>query len=390
MDEKIKQLFTLLPKMDEKTVDFERIKETILSPFYHGLISTMQNPLYHAEGNVYTHTEMVTQALVETDQFGKEEKSVRLCLFLAALFHDVGKIKTTRLENGAWTSPHHAEAGERAVRAYLWNELGLSGTKERVLLREAVCSYIRYHMKPSYLPEYTNARRTALRYASEGELLPLFSLFRLCLLAEADARGRISDDLASSLEKIAFTRELIREYACENGAYPFPTRHTKFSYLSGKNISPELAFYDDTKFEVVMLSGLPGVGKDTYISDRLHGMREISLDKIRTQMKISPSEPQGAVIAHAREQARELLRKQIPFVWNATNLTDEVRQNQVELFSKYGARTKIIYLECDYGENLLRNRNREAYVPEQVIERLVSKTRPPRPYEAHSVEWEFV
>ena len=379
-----------MPLSREKTPDWTYINEGLISPFLSGLQATEQNPIYHGEGSVYAHTRMVVEALLSMDGFWEEKDEVRLALFLGALFHDVGKIKTTKWENDAWTSPHHAESGEHTVRSYLWKTLDICGDRELTHLRETVCTLIRYHMKPGYLAEYDQSARMARRYASEGELLPDFTMSRLSMLAEADMRGRIAADRAASVEKIEFVRELIAEYGCAEAPFAFPTPHTKFSYFSGKSISPELTYYDDTSFEVILLSGLPGVGKDTYISEHLKGLPVISLDEIRVQMKISPDEPQGAVVARARELSRELLRKQIPFVWNATNLTDEVRRNQVELFSKYGARVKMVYLECPYEENLRRNRERAAYVPESVIDRLISKCRPPRPYEAHCVEWHFV
>ena len=47
----------------------------------------------------------------------------------------------------------------------------------------------------------------------------------------------------------------------------------------------------------------------------------ISLDDIRALLHISPKEDQGSVVQAARELAKAYLRKKVPFVWNATDLT---------------------------------------------------------------------
>lgn len=64
-------------------------------------------------------------------------------------------------------------------------------------------------------------------------------------------------------------------------------------YLSGRNVVPEQPLYDDSWGEVILMSGLPGTGKDTWIMpNRLH-MPVISLDDIRREIKIKPTDGQG-------------------------------------------------------------------------------------------------
>ena len=92
------------------------------------------------------------------------------------------------------------------------------------------------------------------------------------------------------------------------------------------------------------------------------------------------------MVQAAREQARGYLRARQPFVWNATSLT-VLRDQQVALFEQYHARVRIVFLETDWRENLRRNADREAAVPEAVISRMLDRLEPPERWEARNVRW---
>ena len=135
------------------------------------------------------------------------------------------------------------------------------------------------------------------------------------------------------------------------------------------------------------MSGLPGAGKDYWLSRMRPELPVVSLDAIRGQLGVDPSGPQGRVVQAAREQARIHLRRQEPFAWNATNLSRQMRDRQVRLFSDYGARIRIVYVEPSRERLLDQNRDRSSPVPEAVIERLQRRWEVPKEDEAHAVEW---
>ena len=108
---------------------------------------------------------------------------------------------------------------------------------------------------------------------------------------------------------------------------------------------------------------------------------------IRKRLKILPVEPQGVVIATAQEEAKEYLRKKQPFVWNATNVTTQTRGKEIELFERYDARVKTIFLETEWEENLARNASRPHPVPSVEIEKMLSKLELPEAKECQTVEW---
>ena len=145
--------------------------------------------------------------------------------------------------------------------------------------------------------------------------------------------------------------------------------------------------YDDTWGEVILMSGLPGTGKDTWINNNLSGIPVISLDDIRRANKIPPKADQGRVANLAREQAKEYLRRHQSFVWNATNITTQMRESLVSLFETYHARVRIVYLETDWNTLLDRNHSREYVVPQDKIEDMLGKLVLPEVYEANKVEW---
>lgn len=361
-----------------------------LSSFVTPMSRTEQNPEYHAEGDVWTHTKMVCEALVKLDSFLALPEDRQQAVFLAALLHDVGKIHTTRWEDGKWTSPNHTLVGSKMARQFLWQDMGLCGTPEKQQLRETVCNLIRYHSFPPHAIDDPDGRRKLTAIAANGQNAPMFTIELLCILCEADALGRICQDGHDRIH-MAEQVQLCREFATESGCYaapfPFPSAHTRFSYLERKNIAPEVALYNDTWGEVILLSGLPGTGKDTWIKENCPHLPMISLDEIRRETKISPTDNQSKVLEIARERARELLRKKQPFVWNATNLSPLIRGKQIRLFTQYHASTRIVYLETAWDEQLRRNSGRAASVPEQVICRMMEELVLPETKEAHRVEW---
>ena len=352
--------------------------------------NTPQNPRWHGEGSVLEHTKLVTKAMTESPVFINADDQTQQILYLTAVFHDIGKIRTTRLEDGRLVSPGHTRAGAEMARQILWREFGLCGTPEKQSIRETVCGLIRYHSLPPYAIDNEDGKLRLMRAAAGGELTPGFTIRLLCAFSEADALGRICDDKADMLDRIALCGELAKEAGCYDGPYPFPTEHTAYAFFSGKQVSPEYPLYDDTWGEVILLSGLPGTGKDTWIKNNCLDLPMISLDEIRKELNIPPTQNQGRVVDAARERAKELLRKKQGFVWNATNILPMTRKQQVDLFAAYGASVRVVYLETEWDEQLRRNAGRTGVVPEGAISDMLEKLTPPERFEAHRVEWHCV
>lgn len=380
-------LLRLAAQAEKQNIPWADI-ETALASHVAAMKKTPQPEAFHGEGDVWTHTKMVCECLVSQAEFASLSQEVRTAVFLAALLHDIAKPVTTRWEDGRWRAPNHAPTGARMARELLWD--ALSGSPEKQQLRETVCLLIRYHSTPPHALDDPNGIRKLRGIAENGALCPVFSLRLLCLLSRADALGRISVDQAQMLEQVQLCEVYAQECGCLDAPYPFPSDHTKYAYLSGREVPPEVALYDDTWGQVILLSGLPGTGKDTWIRENCPDVPMISLDEIRKELGISPKEKQGRVAEEAQERAKQLLRQKKPFVWNATNITAATRQKLISLFADYGAGVQIVYLETDSAVRRQRNLSRTQPVPEQAVTRMLSQLTLPEAREAHSVRWKIV
>lgn len=108
---------------------------------------------------------------------------------------------------------------------------------------------------------------------------------------------------------------------------------------------------------------------------------------MRDELDIEPADEQGQVVNRARELAREHLRNSRSFVWNATNLSRQLRAQCIDLFADYHARIRIVYVEVPAERLLSQNRRRQSPVPQKVLERLLDRWEVPDRTEAHSVDW---
>lgn len=382
-----KPILSFCPDQPEEKIPWDKIEASILTPWFQKMAETPQQKEWHGEGNVMTHTRLVCERLVELEGFWKLNKPQRRELFTAALLHDIGKPQTTRLQDGKLLSPKHGPIGAQIARTLLWTQFNLAGTKEAQQMHETICLLIRYHTAPPNAMKKDDPELFLRRIAANGKLAPDFTLNMLCLLAEADTLGRIANDTQELCDMIRLCAEQAEESGCLNGAYAFPDAYTEHAFLSGRSIQPDVPLYDDTWGEVILLCGLPGTGKDTWIAANCRDLPMLSLDEIRRERSIKPTDDQGKVIQEGKRRVKKMLAARQPFVFNGTNVTDIMRGNWSSLFEAYHARVRIVFLETNWQENLRRNALRKNPVPENVIAGLLNKLTLPELLEAQNVEW---
>ena len=150
-------------------------------PELKALIGVPQDPKWHPEGDVWTHTLLV---LDEAADLRKGNEKMDLELMFGALCHDFGKPLTTEFLQGRWRSPAHDVEGVAPTEQFLRRL-----TDDRVLI-EQVTILVKEHLRPIQLfkeRERINSgtiRRLALRVR-----IP-----ELVLLAKADYLGRTLTD----------------------------------------------------------------------------------------------------------------------------------------------------------------------------------------------------
>ena len=366
--------FPYCPTPPNWTLDWTSLQ----AKFYwlKSLADCPQDPRYHAEGDVLTHTRLVCEALISLPAWQELPTTERSILFAAALLHDIAKPAATEIEiDGRITSKGHVRQGAKMARQILW--------KMNVPFqhREAIVSLVQYGSLPLWFWDKPNPQRAVIK-ASQ-----LIRCDLLAILAEADVRGRECEDRGELLERIEYFREFCQENNCLVTPWQFPSNLSRFIYFQKENGDPNYLPFDDTKFEVMMMSGLPASGKDYWIRENLPDWAVISLDELRKIMKISPTEDQALVVNRAKVMAKEYMRSGKSFVWNATNISRQLRSSLINLFSGYQGRIRIVYLEVGWDELLQRNRSRSTIVPEAVIERMRDRIEIPDITEAHQVDW---
>jgi len=341
--------------------------------------SVPQDPRHHAEGNVAIHTRMVLEVLEKLPEYQKLEAADQEILWAAALLHDVEKYSTTVTEaDGSITAHGHARKGAMTARQILYREIPAP-----FAIREQIVSLVRYHGLPLWLLEKPDPLKVLIRVSYE------INTEWLALLARADALGRICQDKEDLLYRIDCFEEFCREHNCWGTRRDFKSCHARMYYLLKENSSVEYVPHQKPEAEVVLLAGLPGAGKDTYLKKHFPDLPVISLDDIRREKRISPTDKKanGRVIQEAKEKAKAMLRMKKSFVWNATNVTFQMRSQLIELFMLYGVSVRIVYIEAPYTTLKQQNVKRDAMVPGNVIERLIDKLEVPAPWEAHEVEY---
>ena len=345
-------------------------------PWARDMAACGQDALWHAEGDVWTHTRMVVAELERLEEWSRFDRATQMKLVFTALFHDAGKPATTRIDGatGRTRSPKHAVVGMEIGRAVL------RGVGCDLAFREEVANLVRYHGRPPYLLEKPDPAREviSLSWTVDNRLLYSFAL--------ADTRGRKTDEMARPEDDLHLWKMVAEENGCFNQPYPFCNDHARFSFYRDSLSSLHYAPREDYRCTVTLMAGLPGSGKDTWLARHRPGLPVVSLDDLRTDLDVAPTDDQGGVIQAARERCREYLRAKRDFAFNGTNTMRQTRKRWIDLFAQYGAKIEVVYLEPPLAVLYQRNERREKRIPRQVIERLLSKLEPPTRPEGHTVE----
>lgn len=354
--------------MKERLID--RLAET---PQAEAMRNCLQDAEWHAEGDVWTHTLMVCDEVEKLAVWPQLDDAARFTLMYMALFHDSGKPQTTFLdpESNRLRSPGHSRAGGAIARSLLraWDV--------NLLLREQIVSGVLFHGRPMNVHRYDDPLREVIHTSA------MISNALLYHFALADLRGRIGTGMSE--DQIEYWKLACEEAGCYDSPYQFTSDHARLLFYRGEPTHLGYEPYVDPSCTVYMMSGVPGSGKSTWIKGMYADLPIVSLDAIRTQLKIPPDGPQGAVINRGKEGCKEYLRKKQSFVLDSTNLTRDMRKRWLDIFYDYNARVEITYLEAPLQAVLERNAQRERQVPENVIRRLMERAEPPTVAEAHSV-----
>jgi tRNA nucleotidyltransferase (CCA-adding enzyme) len=106
-------------------------------PEVRDLVGTLQDPEWHPEGDVFTHTGHCLDALVQLPAWRAADRESRIVLSLAVLAHDFAKPQTTHLamKEGRLrlVSPGHEEGGGPVTESFLNRINAPNNIRERVI-----------------------------------------------------------------------------------------------------------------------------------------------------------------------------------------------------------------------------------------------------------------
>lgn len=176
--ERIEEEFNkLLLKGEKPSIGFNFLKDIgAINPILNDLIGCKQNPIYHPEGDVWTHTMMVIDYAAKL----RDKADNPLSLMYGAVCHDLGKPVTTDKE---YHSYGHDKEGVPLAEEFL-----LSITRNTKLI-SSVCKLVELHMNILQLAYSKESTIKKLLNKLEDKI----SFNDLLLLGEADHMGRLGE-----------------------------------------------------------------------------------------------------------------------------------------------------------------------------------------------------
>ncbi|MBR6808782.1 MAG: tRNA nucleotidyltransferase [Clostridia bacterium] len=189
------ELKKALLKAERPSVFFKVLREMNQLDFWfpelEALIGIEQNPVYHAEGDVWNHTMLVL------DEAAKLRVRVQqpYWFMLSSLVHDFGKAISTEEVNGAVHAYQHEIEGLPLAERFL----------RRICAENKLIAYVlnmtELHMKPNTMARVGSALKNTNKLFDRS-----VDPEALVLLALADDRGRILQNPAADTEAFLYER----------------------------------------------------------------------------------------------------------------------------------------------------------------------------------------
>jgi len=351
-------------------------------PHFRDMENTMQNPRWHSEGNTLEHTRLVCKhALGFMEEDTEKNLHEKRLFMLSALFHDVGKPKTTFKgeKDGNWHSYGHENVGSKLAREMLWDW--------PLYDREYIVHMVKWHMEPLFFEKAKKPRDVVDKIT---KTLPYYDIYRLKM---CDLEGAIQKPSCSTKEedKKILERFLIIGEELNNISWLNMFKIGESPY----GCSGSLPKFADDAVEVNVMIGLPGSGKNTFIENTLiHKMDNpvvLSRDDIRVELGycsadekiVGTNKQENKVTKIFNERLLEAIENNRPVILNNINLSAKRRKELKGFLGGKKIRWNYWYIEAPtFKDNIKR---RKGQIPENVFYNMVQNFEFPEHNEYHSL-----
>lgn len=176
----------LLLKSAKPSVGFELMREfKIIEKYFpelNAIIEIPQDEKYHPEGDVWTHTMMVIDAMANIE-LPNDKKENKLIYMYSCLCHDFGKYTHTQNEAGKITSKGHEEAGIEPTISFMKK---LTDNKKLI---SKITPLVECHLRPTIFYK-ENYGENAIKKLSNKLLDNEVDIIDLAIVNKADSLGR--------------------------------------------------------------------------------------------------------------------------------------------------------------------------------------------------------
>ncbi len=178
----------LLLKSPQPSKGFVLMRELgIIKKYYPELdviIDVPQSPIWHPEGDVWTHTMMTVDKMV-TLKIGKEKHDLKM--MFSILCHDLGKATHTQIQAYKISAIGHEKAGIEPTKSFLYRL-----TNEHDFI-DSILPLVLYHLAPSIYYR-GGAKNSTIR-----KLSTKVNIEELVMVARADFLGRSTEASRSGI-----------------------------------------------------------------------------------------------------------------------------------------------------------------------------------------------
>lgn len=224
------ELKKLLTKSKKPSIGFELMRSLGILKYFpelRAIIDIPQDPIWHPEGDVWTHTMMCINEMAKMTKLETDDEKLNEKLLWAILCHDFGKATHTQIKENEITAIGHEDAGIEPMRNFMYRL-----TNEHSLV-DAIEPLIVYRSAPSQL--YQNgAKSPAIK-----RLATKVNIEELVRVARADFLGRTTkESLLGVYEAGDWLLNKAKELNVQNNA-PAPLLQGRDLISLGLTPSPE-------------------------------------------------------------------------------------------------------------------------------------------------------